>query len=46
MSPNPDRKDALRRFVERELGAGAAIEVASADASFRSYWRVTPGAGA
>ena len=46
MSPNPDRKDALRHFVERELGAGAAIEVASADASFRSYWRVTPDSGA
>ncbi|HJT97016.1 MAG TPA: phosphotransferase [Rhodanobacteraceae bacterium] len=44
MTSNPDRKEALRRFVEREL-AGARIDVASADASFRSYWRATPAAG-
>jgi aminoglycoside/choline kinase family phosphotransferase len=36
--------DALRRFVAAGLAcAGAGIEPASADASFRSYWRVRGG---
>jgi aminoglycoside/choline kinase family phosphotransferase len=36
------RADALRRFAETALDApGLSIEAASADASFRSYWRVT-----
>ena len=39
--PCPDRADALRRFAETALAAtGLPIEPASADASFRSYWRV------
>jgi len=41
-----DRHDALRRFAEREFTAsGLAIQPASADASFRSYWRATDAAG-
>jgi aminoglycoside/choline kinase family phosphotransferase len=41
MIPAPTRADALRRFAETALGAtGLSIEPASADASFRSYWRV------
>jgi aminoglycoside/choline kinase family phosphotransferase len=35
------RQDALRHFAETALGTpGLVIEPASADASFRSYWRV------
>ncbi|HSS07900.1 MAG TPA: phosphotransferase [Rhodanobacteraceae bacterium] len=42
MTPAPTRADALRRFAETALAAtGLPIEPASADASFRSYWRVT-----
>jgi aminoglycoside/choline kinase family phosphotransferase len=42
MTPAPPRADALRRFAETALAAtGLSIEPASADASFRSYWRVT-----
>ncbi len=41
MTPAPTRADALRRFAETALAAtGLPIEPASADASFRSYWRV------
>ena len=41
-----DRRDALTRFAEREFTAtGLLIEPASADASFRSYWRATDAAG-
>ncbi len=44
MNSNPTRRDALLQFVAHELGAGAeAPVVASADASFRSYWRVKAG---
>ncbi|HEY6942872.1 aminoglycoside phosphotransferase family protein [Dokdonella sp.] len=44
----PDlRADARRRFAESALAASVDIEVASADASARSYWRVrSPGAPA
>jgi aminoglycoside/choline kinase family phosphotransferase len=36
------RADALRRFAESALATrGLSIEPASADASFRSYWRVS-----
>jgi len=43
MTPAPStRADALRRFAETALSAtGLSIAPASADASFRSYWRVT-----
>ena len=42
MTAIPPRADALRRFAESALATtGLAIEPASADASFRSYWRVT-----
>ena len=41
MTPDSHRMDALRGFVTRELTGNIAIEPASADASFRSYWRVT-----
>jgi aminoglycoside/choline kinase family phosphotransferase len=42
MTPAPTRADALCRFAETALAAtGLPIEPASADASFRSYWRVT-----
>jgi len=42
----PDRRSALTRFAEREFAsAGLVIEPASADASFRSYWRATDAAG-
>jgi aminoglycoside/choline kinase family phosphotransferase len=43
---NEQRLAALHRFAAAALGRGdVAIERASADASFRSYWRVrTPGA--
>jgi aminoglycoside/choline kinase family phosphotransferase len=38
----PDRRAELRRFVEHHCrDAGPDIVPASADASFRSYWRVT-----
>ena len=42
MTPNPtDRQDALHRFVAVQLpGRAFELSVASADASFRSYWRV------
>ena len=41
MTPEPTRADALRRFAENALSAtGLPVEPASADASFRSYWRV------
>jgi aminoglycoside/choline kinase family phosphotransferase len=41
-SAAPTRADLLRRFAETALAAtGLPIEPASADASFRSYWRVT-----
>ncbi|HEU4665710.1 MAG TPA: phosphotransferase [Dokdonella sp.] len=36
------RADARRRFVASALSTGAEIEVASSDASARSYWRVHP----
>jgi len=39
-----DRSEALRRFVAATLGDNAfALAPASADASFRSYWRVRAG---
>ncbi|HEX5123545.1 MAG TPA: phosphotransferase, partial [Rhodanobacteraceae bacterium] len=42
MTANPSRSEALRRFAESSLATGAlSIEPASADASFRSYWRVS-----
>lgn len=42
MTLDPHRADARRRFVESALAVSApAIAPASADASFRSYWRVT-----
>jgi aminoglycoside/choline kinase family phosphotransferase len=41
MTALPLRADALRRFAESALATtGLSIEPASADASFRSYWRV------
>ena len=41
MSPAPTRAEALRRFAENTLSATSLpIAPASADASFRSYWRV------
>jgi N-acetylmuramate 1-kinase len=44
MNPNPARYAALQRFVISELGASASPPApASADASFRSYWRVRAG---
>jgi aminoglycoside/choline kinase family phosphotransferase len=46
MTPAPTRADALRRFAETALAAtGLSIEPASADASFRSYWRVVSPSG-
>jgi len=43
---DPQRADARRRFVETALAMREpAIESASADASFRSYWRVALGDG-
>ena len=46
MTATPSRAEALRRFVESSLAAtGLAIEPASADASFRSYWRVASRGG-
>lgn len=42
MTTTPDRAEARARFVSAMLGAGVrGIEPASADASFRSYWRIT-----
>lgn len=42
MTSTADRQDALHRFVETALSqAPSSIVAASADASFRSYWRVT-----
>ncbi|HKE48142.1 MAG TPA: phosphotransferase [Rhodanobacteraceae bacterium] len=46
MTPALPRAEALRRFAESALGAtNLTIEPASADASFRSYLRVTSPAG-
>ncbi len=47
MTPDSPRADARRRFVEAALATPApCIAPASADASFRSYWRVElPGGG-
>jgi aminoglycoside/choline kinase family phosphotransferase len=46
MTPAPTRADALRRFAETALATtGLSIEPASADASFRSYWRVVSPSG-
>src|SRR5690348_3728906 len=45
MTATAPRAETLRRFAESSLATtGLSIEPASADASFRSYWRVT-GAG-
>ena len=46
MSPYDSRSTALHTFIAQALGAGTpfALTPASADASFRSYWRVTAGA--
>ena len=45
MKTDAARSEALHAFVARALDAPAfALAVASADASFRSYWRVTQGA--
>src|SRR5215472_6418419 len=42
---SPDRHDALSQFVKATLKARAfELAPASADASFRSYWRATDGA--
>jgi N-acetylmuramate 1-kinase len=41
MTSTTHRMDALRRFVVRAIGGDPAIAPASADASFRSYWRVS-----
>ncbi len=42
MNTDSQRKDARRRFAEDALASrDLTIESASADASFRSYWRVT-----
>ena len=47
MTATTPRADALRRFAESALAtSGVSIEPASADASFRSYWRVTGAHGA
>ena len=44
MNSNSARRDALQRFVVGELGGDASAPIAaSADASFRSYWRVHAG---
>lgn len=44
MSPDPQRLDALRDFAAGHLAdPGIVPERASADASFRSYWRVRSG---
>jgi aminoglycoside/choline kinase family phosphotransferase len=40
MTSDSNRGEALRRFVSQTLPGEFAIEVASVDASFRSYWRV------
>jgi aminoglycoside/choline kinase family phosphotransferase len=41
MTPATTRMDALRRFAEAALStSNLTIEPASADASFRSYWRI------
>ncbi|MEP7042660.1 MAG: phosphotransferase [Dokdonella sp.] len=41
------RRDALMHFAERALASASfSIAPAAADASFRSYWRVTDAAGA
>ncbi|HJT99321.1 MAG TPA: phosphotransferase [Rhodanobacteraceae bacterium] len=46
MSIDSERKDALHRFVADALPGDFSIAPASADASFRSYWRVARGASA
>src|SRR5437016_449177 len=38
------RADARLRFASEQLGKPLPMAVASADASFRSYWRVSDGA--
>lgn len=44
MHPTPSRAQALQDFVRNALADGGAdIRPASADASFRSYWRVETG---
>lgn len=46
MNPDPQRLDALRAFAAEHLAdPGVAPKRASADASFRSYWRVRSGGG-
>jgi len=41
MSPTPSRRDALRAFAAQQLGDDQVQpQPASADASFRGYWRV------
>src|SRR6476660_6394111 len=42
MASDSNRREALNRFVSQTLTGDFAIEVASADASFRSYWRALP----
>jgi aminoglycoside/choline kinase family phosphotransferase len=39
MNAVPDREHELQRFVAAHLGDNVELSVASADASFRSYWR-------
>ena len=47
MNPPDLRLDALRRWISRDLARPmASIEVASADASFRRYFRVNEASGA
>jgi aminoglycoside/choline kinase family phosphotransferase len=41
VTDSSSRTAALSRFVEQALGEAAAVAPASADASFRSYWRAT-----
>lgn len=41
-----DRANARLRFAEQALSQSLSIEAASADASFRSYWRVRDAQGA
>lgn len=43
--PDTERARQRHAFVERHCGTAHRIEPASADASFRSYWRVQLGAG-
>lgn len=42
VTPSTDRQTALRRFVQTSIGDQPyRLSPASADASFRSYWRIT-----